>query len=168
MNAKKPSWQQKDVFYFQHFHSSSSLHNPLVPCWQSSSCTASAVLEFSLVSRETQHLAMWKKAKSLEGVRCVHRAMWVVERKKRRVQVCLSQPLGGLISSMRNHQNNYFIKHQPSSLLNHFLGATHLSTSRARTLYPLVLKYNTRKYHILQIPFNQPCLEIAVYQFCII
>ena len=50
MNAKKPSWQQKDVFYFQHFHSSSSLHNPLVPCQQSSSCTASTVLEFSLVS----------------------------------------------------------------------------------------------------------------------
>lgn len=88
----------------------------------------------------TQHLAMWKRAKSLEWVRCVHRAMWVVERKKRRVQVCLSQPLGGLISSSRNHQNNYLIKHQPSSLLNHFLGATHLSTSRARTLYHLVLK----------------------------
>ena len=124
-----------------YFIFSISIHHlpSLVPCWQSSSCTASAVLEFSLVSRETQHLAMWKKAKSLEGVRCVHRAMWVVERKKR-VQVCLSQPLRGLISSTRNHQNNYFIKHQPSSLLNHFLGATHLSTSRARTLYPLVLK----------------------------
>lgn len=60
--------------------------------------------------------------------------------KEKRVQVCLSQPLGGLISSSRNHQNNYLIKHQPSSLLNHFLGATHLSTSRARTLYHLVLK----------------------------
>lgn len=130
----------RKMYLFSAFPSSSSPHNPWVPCRQSSSCTASAVLEFSLVSRETQHLAMWKRAKSLEGVRCVHRAMWVVEMEKRRVQVCLSQPLGGLISSTRNHQNNYFIKHQPSSLLNHFLGATHLSTSRARTLYPLVLK----------------------------
>lgn len=121
-----PSTIPRSLFY-------SHLHLQHLQCWDS---PWSATL---LADRTSSNVKKSKNSRMREE----HPWGYVSDGKEKRrvhVSLSLSQPLGGLISSTRSHHNNYFIKHQPSSLLNHFLGTTHLSTSRARTLYHLVLK----------------------------